>query len=105
MNTRRLHVAIALGKLGSHVHGSLDARKPFDDEGSFSTGTVSGFWGIVWGLAELGYEVDAFADIKSDVVDAEHLSGANVFHINAWGVQFSNKWKYDAYISILENDL
>lgn len=99
MNPR---VAVALGKLGSRVHGKLDATRPFDDEGAFATGTVSGFWGIVWGLAELGFEVDAYADVKEDVIGAEHLAGANVVDIERWPKDGEH---YDAFISILESDL
>lgn len=107
----RLRVAVALGKLGSRVHGTLDARRPFDDEGAFATGTVSGFWSIVWGLAELGYEIDAFADVKEEIFCAEHLGGANVFKIATWegwaAKEQPRSWGagYDAYVSILESDL
>ena len=110
MNARP-RVAVALGKLGSRIHGTLDARRSFDDEGAFATGTVSGFWTIVWGLAELGYEVDAFADVKEDVANVAHLGGANVFHIDAWekwsAISVDEEWGagYDAFVSILENDL
>jgi glycosyltransferase involved in cell wall biosynthesis len=110
MNAPR--VAVALGKLGSRVHGQLDASRPFDDERAFATGTVSGFWSIVWGLAELGFEVDAYADVRQEIMDAEHLAGANVYHINTWKewTNFSegeddDGTSYDAYLSILESDL
>jgi len=107
MNARRLRVAVALGKLGSRIHGTMDADRPFDDEGAFATGTVSGFWTIVWGLAELGYQVDAFADVKEEIANAAHLDGANIFNINAWAEEESCSWAgdYDAYVSILESDL
>lgn len=99
MNPR---VAVALGRLGSRVHGKLDARCPFDDEGAFATGTVSGFWGIVWGLAEIGFEVDAFADVRNDVLGTGHLAGANVFEIDRWPKRGG---QYDTYVSVLESDL
>jgi len=99
-----LRVAIALGKLGSHVHGRLDARRPFDDEGAFATGTVTGFWTIVKGLAEFGYDVHAYADVKEEVTEAEELAGADAYHIDTWDVGI-NALHYDALVSILESDL
>lgn len=109
MKTR---VAVALGKLGSRVHGKLDATRPFDDEGAFATGTVSGFWGIVWGLAELGFDVDAFAEVREEIPTAENLAGANIYHIDKWKdwTNFGNDHmdddgRYDAFVSILESDL
>lgn len=99
--SRTVKIAVALGKLGSLVHGVLDARCPFDDEGSFATGTVSGFWGIVWGLAELGHHVDAYSDVKEAVPLNRELGGASVWNIDAW----PGPVEYDAYISVLESDL
>jgi glycosyltransferase involved in cell wall biosynthesis len=108
MKTR---VAIALGKLGSRVHGTLDASNPFNDDRCFSTGTVTGFWGIVWGLAELGFDVDAYADVREEIPDgASHLGGARVYKIDTWkqGAKAARGWRgaqYDAFVSILESDL
>ena len=97
-------VAVALGKLGSCVHGRLDPRNPFDDEGAFATGTVSGFWTIVRGLKELGYNVDAYADVREEIEEAEQLAGARVFHIDTWE-HWTKFAPYDALVSILESDL
>jgi len=98
---RKLRVAVILGKMGSPVHGSLDVANLWNDASSFVTGTVSGFFGIVWGLADAGHQVDAFCDCKSTVVGAGNLGGANVYRIDDVVIDKT----YDAYISVNEPDL
>lgn len=98
---RRLRIAVVLGKLGAFVHGTLDVARAFDDEEAFVTGTVGGFLSIVWGLAERGFDVDAFCDAKDDVKDCRSLGGANVYRFDRHRPDGS----YDAYVSILEPDI
>lgn len=84
------------------MHGKLDATKIFDDEGATYTGTVSGFFGIVWGLAERGHVVDAYADVKEEVAGSGTIGGANVLSWDRWPGE--DRGPYDAYLSILESD-
>lgn len=95
---RPLRVAVVLGNMGLSVHGTIDVEK-FLDEG-FATGTMMGFFGIAWGLAERGHTVDAFCQCVRDVPNSKY-GHANFYE---WP---KNKpdGTYDAYISISEPDL
>lgn len=96
-----MKIAVALGKLGAAVHGKLNPRDPFGEQGGFATGTVSGFWGILWALAERGHDVDGFADVRENTPHNLALAGANIWNIDMW----PGAATYDAYLSILESDL
>lgn len=96
---RPLRVAVLLGKAGASIHGILDAEHAFD--GNFATGTVSGFFNIAWGLAELGNIVDAFGDLAKPAIGLEALGGANFYPLD----EHTPDNTYDAYISINEPDV
>lgn len=98
---RELRIAVILGRMGSHVHGLIDGRRPFDDEEGFVTGTVGGLLSIAWGLAERGHQVDAFCDAKEVVVRSTALAGASIYPI----ANHMPDDTYDVYLSILEPDL
>lgn len=100
MGDKPLRIAVILGKTGSPVHGILDVERVFSEEGAFATGTVTGFFNIAWGLAELGHTIDAFCECKENVVGSK-LGGAHFYNIDREGISPS----YDAYISVNESDM
>lgn len=98
---RRMKIAVMLGKMGSRVHGLIDGQNPFDNERTFVTGTVGGFLGIGWGLAERGHDVDMFCDAVEAVRGSRALGGANVLPLDGMSLDDS----YDACIAVNEPDL
>lgn len=97
---RKLRIAVILGKTGSPVHGIMDVNKVFDVDGSFATGTVTGFFNIAWGLAERGHTIDAFCECKENVVGSK-LGGANFYNIDREQVSPT----YDVYLSVNEAEM
>lgn len=97
---RPMRIAVILGKLGAAVHGKMDVDNLFDSEGSFVTGTVSGFFNIAWGLGERGHVVDAFCDAKESVVGSRY-GGVNFYTLDGNTIDGT----YDAYVSVNEPDL
>jgi glycosyltransferase involved in cell wall biosynthesis len=95
---RPLRVAVILGKLGASVHGEMDVENMFTS--TFMTGTVQGFIGIAWGLAERGHVVDAFCDCKTNVINSK-LGGVNFYRADSVTIDHT----YDAYISVNEPDV
>lgn len=97
---KRKKIAVVLGKMGTSVHGLIDGRRPFDDECTFVTGTVGGFLGIGWGLAERGHDVDMICDAKEIARDSKELGGANVIPLDEAPPE-----GYDVCVAINEPDL
>jgi glycosyltransferase involved in cell wall biosynthesis len=93
-----LRVAVVLGKMGAAIHGQFDINEIFDT--GFRTGTVLGFFGIAWGLAERGHTVDAFCDTKTHVPHSK-WGGAHFYALDSATIDDT----YDAYISVNEPDL
>lgn len=93
-------IAVILGKLGAAVHGKMDIDRLFDSDGSFVTGTVSGFFNIAWGLGERGHVVDAFCDAKEKSVGSR-FGGVNFYPLDGNTIDGT----YDAYVSINEPDV
>jgi glycosyltransferase involved in cell wall biosynthesis len=98
---RPMRIAVMLGALGNSVHGIMDVRRVMEIDGSFATGTVTGFFNIAWGLAERGHTVDAFCECKENVVGFAKMGGANFYDVRRERVDTT----YDAYIAINEPDL
>jgi len=97
--SRKLRVAVVMGKLSSSIHGVYDIDTLYDE--GLLTGTGSNFFNIVWGLAERGHQVDAFCESIRNFLNHPKLAGANVYSFDLARPDET----YDAYISINEPDV
>jgi len=93
-----MRLAVVLGKLSAAAHGVFDIDTLYEQ--GMLTGTGSGFFDIVWGLAERGNVIDAFCDARRRVISCEKLGGANIYPSD----EVSIGDDYDAYISVNEPD-
>lgn len=97
--SRRLRVAVIMGKLSSSIHGVYDIDTLYDE--GLLTGTGSNFFNIVWSLAERGHQVDAFCESVRNFINHPKLAGANVYSFDSARPDDT----YDAYVSINEPDV
>jgi glycosyltransferase involved in cell wall biosynthesis len=97
--SRKLRVAVIMGKLSSSIHGVYDIDTLYDE--GLLTGTGSNFFNIIWGLAERGHQVDAFCESIKNFLNHPKLAGANVYSFDLTKPDET----YDAYISINEPDV
>jgi glycosyltransferase involved in cell wall biosynthesis len=97
--SRKLRVAVIMGKLSSSIHGVYDIDTLYDE--GLLTGTGSNFFNIIWGLAERGHQVDAFCESIRNFLNHPKLAGANVYSFDLAHPDET----YDAYISINEPDV
>jgi glycosyltransferase involved in cell wall biosynthesis len=90
-------IAMVYGKFCSQIHGPFQPKDLYEAQGL--TGSESFFFNTVWGLSELGYQVDAFCDVVKPYRSPE-LAGAHVYPIDT-----KMGDDYDAYLTWNEPDL
>jgi glycosyltransferase involved in cell wall biosynthesis len=91
-----IRIAMVYGKFSSQIHGPFQLKNLY--EAQRLTGSESFFFNTVWGLSELGYQVDAFCDVPK-LWRSPELAGAHIYPID------TKMGDYDAYLTWNEPDL
>lgn len=108
-----MKIAILLGKRASFSHQPFDIDKIWNEQ-QF-TGTAGTFFGLGWGLSDLGVTLDLYCDVSRiyhEKTPGEGIKGLGKVRA-VWPVDLLYKHdekgkppeKYDVYISLIEGNL